>query len=357
MSLERPGITPLSRSLLVHHARDLLHDYLKSYFSSRGYLHVVTPSLVPMPGMERELRYFSSQWQVGHSDGHNDGQNRDLYLRSSPEVHMKQLCSGSEHRPIYQIGPCFRNGDGEHGPWHSPQFEMVEWYTPEQSFDELKDQMVALVMGAFQAASQWAQALPELSGLPGHISVPSLPEVTILSPAECFHRWLNIDLVDEDSSLPGRLSHAGVRSITGEDDFESAYQKAMLEVIEPELAQLEFVLLTDYLPSQRILSTLCPRSGTAQRAEIYVRGVELVHGCAELIGLEEHRELLYEVTEYRRGRGYETPPMDPDFLKATSHLPPDLCGAACGVDRLLALVLGHASLEYVCPFSRHIFPS
>ena len=316
----------------VLRARSYLRDLIREFFSERGYLAVDTPVVVPCPGVERELRYFPTSWL---SDSHRC---HDLWLRSSPELHMKQLCAqGLES--IYQLGPCFRSG-GEYSQWHHPEFWMLEWYTSNQSFASLKAQTEDFLRHCFDS-----DFFPS-----------SLPSCTHLTVAECFERWLGVFLEDQDPELPHKLKDAGVHSITPEDDFESAYHKAMLEVMEPCFAELGMVMLCEYPPSQRILSAL-GADGHALRVEVYIKGVEVSHGCVERVGREEHRVVFSSVHHERSVLGYEVPSVDEYFLEAAEALPQSLCGSACGFDRLLALLLDRTSLATVMPFSQQIYPT
>lgn len=315
-------------------ARSRLKDLIREFFSGAGYLDVDTPVVVPCPGAERELRYFPTTWMDG------GGESQNLWLRSSPELHMKQLCARGLGA-LYQLGPCFRSG-GEHAAWHHPEFWMLEWYTPQQSQHELRQQTVEFFCHVFENMAPWTHA--------------PLGECTHLTVSECFKEWLNIELYDEDPKLAALLKAAGVQSISAEDDFESAYYKAMLEVIEPRLARLGMVMLSDYLPSQRILSSLSAE-GYAQRVEVYIRGVEVSHGCCERVGSMEHGEVFARLAHERSIRGYEVPDVDEFFVQACDDLPTSLCGSACGFDRLLALILGASSLAQIMPFASQIYRS
>src|SRR5262245_31277285 len=101
-----------------HRAR--LKAAVREFFGWRGYIEVDTPVAVACPGTEVYLRYFRTEWVDLRGGRH------PLYLRSSPELHMKQALSKGLPR-VYQIAPCFRNG-GELTPWHHPEFSMLEYY-------------------------------------------------------------------------------------------------------------------------------------------------------------------------------------------------------------------------------------
>ncbi|KAF0124481.1 MAG: Lysyl-tRNA synthetase-related protein, partial [Methylocystaceae bacterium] len=84
----------------------------------------------------------------------------------------------------------------------------------------------------------------------------------------------------------------------------------------------------------------------ADRFELYVCGVELANGFAELTdAAEQRRRFEAQMQEKRRIYG-EAYPIDEDFLAALAEMPP-ACGVALGFDRLVMLATGAARIEQV----------
>ena len=67
----------------------------RAFFTSRGYLEVETPILVPSPGLDLHLDAF--------------GVDGGRFLSTSPEYQMKRLLAGGLER-IVQVCKCFRAG-------------------------------------------------------------------------------------------------------------------------------------------------------------------------------------------------------------------------------------------------------
>lgn len=61
-----------------------LRKAVRAFFERRGYLEVDTPILVACPGVEAHLEYFATEWVDAAGGRH------PLFLRSSPELHMKR---------------------------------------------------------------------------------------------------------------------------------------------------------------------------------------------------------------------------------------------------------------------------
>ena len=134
-------------------------------------MEVDTPLAVVCPGTEVHLRYFPTEWLDYH------GRTQRLYLRSSPELHMKQtLALGAER--IFQLAPCFRSG-GEYSQWHHPEFTMLEWYECGLSFSGLIDQTEELLRFSHKYTGS-SLALPK--------------QFARISVAEAFKLWVGLDL-------------------------------------------------------------------------------------------------------------------------------------------------------------------
>ena len=79
---------------------------IRAFFDNSGFTEVATPVLISAPAPEP------------HIDCPPCGKG---FLRASPELQMKKLLAAGMDK-IYQIGPCFR--DGELGARHNPEFTM-----------------------------------------------------------------------------------------------------------------------------------------------------------------------------------------------------------------------------------------
>lgn len=306
-------------------ARQALTNHIHAFFQSRTYLSVDAPCLVLAPGTEVHLDYFASDWE-----DHRSGLHR-MYLRSSPELHLKQAMALGIDR-VYHLGKCFRN-KGEISEWHHPEFTMLEYYEAEISlngFMALTEELIATSAGAVGSK----------------ISLPQ--SIQKISMYEAFEAWAGFNLVDGDSDLAQKAMAAGYQSIRPDDDFETAYFKILIDAIEPRLAREEAVFVYDYPPSQAALAKVV--NGRAQRFELYLKGVELCNAFDELIDPKENRRRLVESNRQRTELGKHGLPEDEDFLSALHKGLKASCGNALGFDRLLALLLGLPGISQLIPF-------
>ena len=312
-----------SAEALRYRAR--VYAFLREYFTARDFLEVETPLLVTCPGGEPYLRYFSTQWQDER------GGRQRKFLRSSPELHMKQLLSHALPK-IFQLGKCFRNG-GEHSTWHHPEFTLLEWYEAEVSFTEFIDFTTELLAELFRQHGQ-----------------RPLPAPHKFSVYEAFTEFAGITLHDNDPQLANAALAQGCVSVQKGDDFHTAFFKVLLERIEPRLQELGSVVLYDYPPSQAALAEVV--AGRAQRFEIYLDGIEVCNAFAECVDAAENARRFDEFARLRRAHGLPPVARDAYFAAALQRGLPPACGNALGIDRVLALLCGTRSLAAVLPFQQ-----
>jgi elongation factor P--(R)-beta-lysine ligase len=314
------------------YARNTLKRFIRTFFESKGYLEVDTPILVKTPGTETYLRYFETQWLDYKSQKH------PVWMRSSPEIHMKRLCSQGYDK-VFQMAPCFRN-HGELSDWHNPEFTMLEWYEKDKQFSDLISDTENLIQSSFEQVR-------------GQLKIEHQPfTFTRLSVYEAFESFCKVKLIDHDEELPQKLEKQGIESITENDDFESAFFKALLERIEPEIAKMKAVSFYDYPPSQAALSKV--EDGKAKRIETYINGVELSNGFLELLNPADNIQRIKDTNILRENLNIEVPQEDEDFYASMGLLDQSIdsmVGNALGFDRLLALILNSKDLNDSVPFN------
>jgi len=277
---------------------------VRAFFVARDYVEVETPLRVKTPAMEDHIHAEVSG---------------DHWLRTSPELHMKRMvCAGFEK--IFQIGPCFRQG--ERGHLHLPEYTMLEWYwtggTSEGLIWETRDLLHA-VAGA-------------VGGGP-FTGVDFYAEPTIYTVQELFVSLAGWDpLVEFDA-----------------DRFDLD----LVEKVEPVLAKEQGpVVIKDFPGERSALARMRPEHPqAADRWELYLGGVEVANAYTELTDAVEQRKRFEACGKNRRERGQEVYPLDEAFLLALEAGMPDCAGIALGMDRLLMLITGAEHLSEVVAFS------
>lgn len=306
---------------------------VRQFFDARGYTEMHTPRLVGLPGQEPNLEPF---WTIVTEQG---GASHSAALITSPEYSMKKLLAAGFDK-IYDLGPCFRNNE----PWdvaHDPEFLMLEWYRKDADLESLMDETEEMV----RAVSQGSRV--EGKG----ISFSDAPFRRIT----CEEAWKTYAGVELASLLGERAAMARVavekgQTVSESDTWDDIYFKIFLSEIEPKLSE-EPTFLYRYPASQAALA----RSSSdderfADRVELYIGGLELANGFAELADADEQRKRFEEERALRASIGKKTWGIDETFLEALPRMG-NAVGMAFGVDRLAMLLAGASSVNDVVPFS------
>jgi len=304
---------------------------MRDFFSERGFLEVDTPYLTIASGLEVHIDPFTTHYCAAN-------EVVPLYLATSPEHHMKRLLGCGMER-IVQFSRCFRNG--ECTDLHNPEFTMVEWYRAYASYEEIMADCEELVKHL--VAALWGGEAPDK--LVQMVEAQPWARVEV---CQAFKDWAGLDL-EQCPDAPAFLRHArscGFASADQEDSWEDLFNKVLLEKIEPRLAELGAAFLIDYPASLGALAKLKERNEkVAERAELYLFGVELANGYTELNDPQEQRQ-RFEKARESGAKG----PVDEEFLQAMECAIPPAGGTALGVDRLVMLLANCRRLSEVIAF-------
>lgn len=287
---------------------------VRSFFEENDFIEVVTPSLVPCPGLDSHV----------HSLGSISVNGQQRYLITSPELAMKRLLTSGIGR-MYQFAHCYRAE--ENGAWHEPEFTMLEWYRAYASWTETMsdtEELVRRVIGLARA-SGWSDA-PLLGPEP----------FARMHVSEAFRKFAG-----ETASMQ-----------LAERDTDRFFQ-LLVDRVEPALAELDCpIFLTHFPLCLAALARPCQEEpGTAERYELYFRGVELCNGFGELTNHDEQRARFIMEQQRREAAGEEVYPLDERFLRALQEGMPQCSGNALGIDRLIALASGAANIRDVLAFA------
>lgn len=305
-----------------HHLKRITRDF----FYNREYREVDTPIITVCPGTEVHLQYFDTAWED------LAGNRYKRYLRSSPELHMKRLAAYGNSK-IFQLGACFRNR-GELGPWHNPEFFMLEWYHVGQTY-------LGLITETEEYLRESADQMATITGRnPDQFLPKRFQKITV---SDAFKEFAQVTLIDGDESLADQAIASGVISVQPSDDFETAFFKTLIEKVEPALERFGGCVLYDYPPSQAALAVV--DAGRACRFEFYVGRVELCNGFYELTGEQANRIRAREAQKCRERFGYDAIPLDDDFFTDMAKFTSPCAGNALGFDRWLSLLCGSENLN------------
>ena len=294
---------------------------VRRFFAARAVLEVETPLLGARGAMDPAIASFSAAGPDG----------RVRWLQTSPEYAMKRLLAAGSG-PIFQITRAFRAGEA--GPRHNPEFTLLEWYRPDCDHHRLMEEVGELVVAALGCPA------------PGRIGY-----------ARAFRELVGVDIDRaSDEALRERARKAGADERTAAVlDRDGCLDLLLAHFVQPGLSQLvgsRAVFLHDYPASQASLARVArTRDGDrAERFELFVDGVELANGYHELTDPAEQRRRFEAEAARRRDAGLPVMELDERLIAALVYGLPACAGVALGLDRLVMLALGFASVEDVIAF-------
>ncbi len=293
------------RANLERRARAL--DSVRSFFRQEGFLEVETPILLPCVAPEQFIDPFAM-----------DG----WFLSTSPEMHMKRLLAAG-YGNLFQITHCFRRG--ERGRLHNPEFTMIEWYRAGAGYMEIIEDTERLVV-----------AVAGDLGLGGAIPYQGR-RIDLARP------WPRVSVRE------AFLRSAGWDPVSRLDP--ERFDLDLVDRVMPAFDPGRPTVLMDYPAANASMARLKPGDrAVAERAEVFIGGLELANAYSELTDAGELEQRFREALE-ERGEGAR--PLPESFLQAVARLP--ACGGiALGVDRLVMLLCDAASIDEVVAFPREM---
>lgn len=311
---------------------------IRRWFDERGFLEMHTPRLVGLPGQEPYLEPFWTEVQTStpsRPPTKGEGTREGVYsaaLVTSPEYMMKRLLAEGFDK-IYDLGPCFRNNE----PWdgtHDPEFLLLEWYRRDAGLEELMRDTEEMV--------KWVATQS------GSTGIPNAP-FRRLTVEGAWREYAGVELAPllGDRHAMAKLCRERHQTVNADETWDDLYYKIFLSEIELKLSLSLPTFLYRYPASQ---AALARRSADdprwADRVELYVGGLELANGFAELADAQEQRKRFEEERVLRSSLGKETWKLDENFLSALPEMG-DAAGIAFGVDRFVMLLTGATSINDV----------
>ena len=297
---------------------------IRQFFAERSVLEVETPLLSRCTGTDPQLEFYS----IAHS---LSSQQQTLFLQTSPEFAMKRLLAAGSGS-IYQIGKAFRSG--ESGRFHNPEFTILEWYRVGFTLSQLMDEITELIDGLFKGCS--LQRTQRVSYQEVFVSFTGLNPLVFLYQDYCdFARKYQ---------LPEAVDICGHNHALWLDFIFS-------HKVQPHLGENALCLVFDYPACQASLARINKQnSQVAERVELFINGVELGNGYYELTDAEEQNRRFDRELGIRQQKKLPIAVKDQRLIAALKAGLPECSGVAIGLDRLLMLLSGSASIDEVLSF-------
>ena len=312
--------------------RSRVINSIRRFLDNRGFLEVDTPILVPVAA-GAHARPF---------DTHHNALNQRLYLRIATELYLKRLIVGGFDK-VYEIGRVFRNEGIDQD--HNPEFTLLESY---EAYADYNDVM-KMVEGMISTAALEAR---------GTMTVPYGDDIIDFTPPwprlqlrEELHKRSGVDIDEfpDDELLVRKVSQLGIE-VGIRESRGRLIDKLVSTFVEPHLVQPTFLL--DYPEDMSPLAKAKPGvTGYVERFEAFAAGMEIANSYTELNDPAVQRERFESQESIREQyKDEEVDRLDEDFLTALEYGMPPTGGLGVGIDRLVMLLTGQASIRDVLLF-------
>ena len=351
-------------------------EFVRRFFLERGFLEVETPMMHPLAG-GAVARPFET-W--------HHALDMPLYLRIAPELYLKRLVVGGFER-VFEINRNFRN-EGL-STRHNPEFTMLEFYQAYADYRALMDLTEALLRSLAGAEARRRRAAggggveecgegegqdredgrggedrdgggdgdgePVIEWQGSRIDFG--PPFERMSVRDAVLRYA-AGITAEDLDDPLRVREAArARGIPL--DRDAGPGKALVELFEHEVeSRLVAPTFITHYPVE--VSPLSRRSdhdpSVADRFELFIGGREIANGFSELNDPDDQAERFREQARQRTAGDEEAMLYDEDYVTALEYGMPPTAGEGIGIDRLVMLFTGAASIRDVILFP-HLRPA
>ena len=304
--------------------RSAIVQTMREYLAGRGFMEVETPMMQTIAGGAAAKPFIT----------HHNTLDMDLFLRIAPELFLKRLLVGGMEK-VFEINRNFRN-EGL-STRHNPEFTMLELYQAYADYNvmmDLTEELICLLVGKYcqDGRTQF-----------GEKSIDFARPWKRAKYAELLKEYAGCDIGDIGSI---RKKAESLKIEHKNMDDAVVINEVFEQTVEENLTNPTFVI--DYP------AALCPLTRRkkdhpeiAERFELYMGGMELANAYTELndpaVQEENFRQQL-------RGQKETMAMMDHDFVTALKYGMPPAGGLGIGIDRLVMVLTGAATIRDVVLF-------
>ncbi len=298
----------------------------RKYMVDHNFLEVETPILEQTPG-GADARPFIT---------HHFAQNIPLYLRISPELHLKRLLVGGFEK-VFEIGRIFRNEgiDNE----HLQDYTQLEFYWAYADYEQLMDFVEDMYKTVIKETLGIFTTTWENHKINWRTKWPRVEYFKLLS--ENWGVEAEKLTVDELYKLADKLGVKVEPNLGKGRLLDHIYKKT----IRPHLIQPQF-LINPPVDVEPLAKRLPENSQLVQRMQVLAMGSELGKGFSELNDPIDQKVRFEEQMKLRKKGDKEAQMMDKDFVEALEYGMPPAAGFGFS-ERLFAMLLDKTVREMV----------
>jgi len=304
---------------------------VREFLEQHGFVEVETPIMQPLAGGAAARPFIT----------HHNALDVDLYLRIAPELYLKRLVVGGLER-VFEINRNFRNEGID--ATHVPEFTMLELYQAYATYEDLMTLTEQLLVGLAERLAGGTRLVFRGQELD---LAPPWPRRTVLDLV-AVATGVPPDRLLDPATIHGVAEKAGAIERAGMAPGE-LLMAVFDQLVEPTLVQPTFV--TQFPVEVSPLARRNERDPRfVDRFELIVGRTELANAFSELTDPDDQRARFEEQLRARAAGDVEAHAMDEDYVRALEHGLPPTAGEGIGIDRLVMLLTGAASIREVILF-------
>lgn len=322
-------MNPEVREVFVKRSRII--SAIREYLDGQDFLEVETPVLHTQAGGAAARPFIT----------HHNTLNMEMYLRIALELHLKRLIVGGFDR-VYEMDRVFRNEGMD--TFHNPEYTMLEFYQAYTDINGMMDQTEGLIR--FVAHKVLGTGRVERDGVEIDLDKP----FARISMSEAVKQYAGVDFTKVES-----LEEARKLADQHHIEYEQRHKKGEIlnlffeKYCEEKLVQPTF--LTGHPVDISPLAKKDPENPEyTQRFELFICGREYANAFSELNDPMDQRQRFEAQAAQKAAGDDEACDVDEDFLTALEYGLPPTGGMGMGVDRLVMLLTGAASIRDVLLF-------
>lgn len=304
---------------------------MREYLNKNHFMEVETPMLHAIPGGAAARPFIT----------HHNALNMDIYLRISPELHLKRLIVGGLER-VFEINRSFRNEGVDNR--HNPEFTMMESY---QAYGNVND-AIELTENIIAYCAQEVLGSTKVNYQGTEIEFrPPWNRITMQEGVKKYtgEDFDAIETIEEARAIADRLNVEyqeadGIGKILNYC-FEEYVEK---NLIEPTIVYGHPVEISPLAKQNR------EKPLTTERFEAFVYGREIANGYSELNDPIDQLQRFEKQLEEREAGDDEAHRMDHDFVNALEYGLPPTAGLGIGIDRMVMFLTDSPSIRDVLFF-------
>lgn len=305
---------------------------IREFLNKQGFLEVETPMMHPIVGGAAAKPFIT----------HHNALDVELYLRIAPELYLKRLIIGGFDK-VYEINRNFRN-EGI-STRHNPEFTMIELYQAYADYEVMMD----LTEQLFQYLASEVLKTTKI--------VYNEKEIDLGK----FHRVHMVDMIKDVTGADfwQEMSVEEAKSLAKQHNVEIADHMTTVGHIINEFFEQkceEHIVQPTFIYGHPVeISPLAKRNAKdkrfTDRFELFIDAREYANAFSELNDPADQRgRFEAQVEEALLGNDEATAVIDDDYIEALEYALPPTGGLGIGIDRVVMLLTGSASIRDVILF-------